>query len=154
MNISTGVAVSAATISAGGRSTTSNTSGLYTLNSLPAGSYTVTVSKSGWLSQSKSVTVSSGATATLNFSISTAGRISGTVKNAAGTGVSGATVTFKGGTLSNTISVKTSSTGAYSSVWIPVGSYTATVTLTGHTTQTKSATVTTGATTTLNFTGF
>jgi hypothetical protein len=50
--------------------------------------------------------------------------------------------------------VTSSSTGAYSSSWIPVGSYTVTISKTGHTTQTRSATVSTGATTTLNITSF
>jgi hypothetical protein len=56
--------------------------------------------------------------------------------------------------LPTTLTVITNSTGAYSSSWIPIGNYTVAVNQSGHTTQTKSAVVSTGATTTLNFTNF
>jgi hypothetical protein len=38
--------------------------------------------------------------------------------------------------------------------WIPIGSYTVTASLTGHTTQKKTATVNSGVATTVNFTAF
>jgi hypothetical protein len=68
--------------------------------------------------------------------------------------VSGATVTIKGGVVATAKVLSTSSTGGYSSSWIAVGTYSVTVTKSGHTTQSKSASVTTGTTTTLNFTSF
>jgi hypothetical protein len=61
-------------------------------------------------------------------------------------------VKITGGKIATTKTLTTNSTGNYSSSWIPVGSYSITVTATGFTSQTKSATVTTGATTTVNFT--
>jgi hypothetical protein len=76
------------------------------------------------------------------------------VTSSSGTGISGATVTFNGGLLPTTFTLTTSSTGTYTSTWIPIGNYTVAVSLLGHTTQTKSAVVSTGATTTLNFTSF
>ena len=154
INISNSGAVSGATVSTSGSSTTSDSSGNYVLSSLAAGTYIVTVAKTGWLPQSQTATVSPGANTTLNFSISTAGIISGTVKTSSGTGVSGASVTFNGGLLPTTLTVITNSTGAYSSSWIPIGNYTVAVSQSGHTAQTKSAVVNTGATTTLNFTNF
>jgi large repetitive protein len=154
INISNSGAVSGATVSTSGSSTTSDSSGNYVLSSLAPGTYTVTVAKTGWLPQSKTATVSPQANTALNFSISTAGIISGTVKNSSGTGVGGASVTFNGGLLPTTLKVITNSTGAYSSSWIPVGNYTVAVSQSGHTTQTKSAVVNTGVTTTLNFTNF
>lgn len=153
-NISNGSSVSGVTVSAGPTLTISDASGNYLLSSVPAGTYNVTASKSGWLPLTKTATVNAGTNTPLNFAISTAGKISGTVKNARGAGVSGATVTFKGGTLANMTSAKTSATGTYSSAWIPVGNYSVTLSMTGHTTQTKSAAVNSGATTTLNFTNF
>lgn len=153
-NVSTSTAVSGATVSLTGRSATTDSSGNYSLSSLAPGSYTVTVSKSGWLSMSKTASVTAGATTTLNFTIATAGKIAGTVKNSSGAAVSEATVTFKGGAIPNTTSVTSSSTGAYSSNWIPVGAYSVIVSMSGHTTQTKSVTVSTGATATVNFTNF
>jgi hypothetical protein len=48
----------------------------------------------------------------------------------------------------------TSSSGTFTTNWIPTGSYTITISETGHTTQSKSATVNSGATTSLSFTGF
>jgi hypothetical protein len=68
--------------------------------------------------------------------------------------VSGATINFKGGAVSTNKTVTSSSTGSYSSSWIPIGSYTVTVSKTGHTTQTRTAAITTGATTTLSITSF
>jgi hypothetical protein len=50
------------------------------------------------------------------------------------------------------VTTTTGSTGAYNSNWVPVGTYTVTVSVAGFSTQSKSANVTTGNTTTLNFT--
>jgi hypothetical protein len=46
----------------------------------------------------------------------------------------------------------TNSSGVYGSAWIPVGSYTVTVSKSGLTTRTGSATVTAGGNVVLNFT--
>lgn len=153
-NASNATPVSGVTVSTTGQSTTSSSTGNYTLAALSPGTYNVTASKSGWLAQTKTASVTAGASVTLNFAIATAGKIAGTITSSTGAVVSGATVTFKGGVISNTTSVTSSSTGTYSSAWIPVGSYTVTVSMSGRTTQTKSATVTAGATTTVNFSGF
>jgi hypothetical protein len=68
--------------------------------------------------------------------------------------VSGATVSIKGGVVATTVSGSTSSTGAYATSWIPVGSYTVTVTKSGHTTQSKTVTVSSGATSSVAITNF
>lgn len=153
-NISTGAAVSVATVGVSSHSTATDASGNYALTALTPGTYTVSVTKSGWLPQSKSGSVTSGATTTVNFALATAGKLAGTLQSSTGAAISGATVTFKGGVIANSTSVKTSSNGTYSSAWIPVGSYSVTVSMTGHTTQAKAATVSTGTTTTVNFTNF
>jgi hypothetical protein len=153
-NISTSAALSGVTVSTSGRSTTSDSAGNYSLAALSPGTYTVTATRSGWGSQSKNASVAAGGNTILNFAMATSGIISGTVKNSSGAGVAGASVTFKGGVLGISKTVTTSSTGSYSSSWIPIGSYTVTVSLSGHTTQNKTAAVNTGAITTLNFTSF
>jgi putative lipoic acid-binding regulatory protein len=112
----------------------------------------VTASRSGYITESNSVTVSAGATSTLNFPMATGGKVAGTVTNSSGTAISGAAVQITGGAVQTTVNVTTSSTGAYNSNWIPIGSYTVTVSKSGFTTQTQNANVTTGNTTTLNFT--
>ncbi|NVM22613.1 MAG: carboxypeptidase regulatory-like domain-containing protein, partial [Desulfobacterales bacterium] len=68
----TGSGISGATVSASGptsRSTTTDSSGYYSLSNLNPGSYSVTASKSGYHSQTKSTTVSGGGTSTLNFQL-------------------------------------------------------------------------------------
>jgi hypothetical protein len=151
-NISNGVALSGATISYSGGSTTSNTSGDYKLSNVTAGTKSVTAARTGYVSRTLSASVTSGATTTLNFALATAGRIGGTVKNSSGAVISGATVKMTGGVVATTKTYTTSSTGTYLSTWIPIGNYTVTVSKTGFTSQSKPASVSTGATTTVNFT--
>src|SRR6478672_3404436 len=90
----------------------------------------ITASKSGWQSNARS------ATSTLNaveepsptkIFLATAGRIKGHVLNSGGVSLAGATVTFTGGKLRQSKTVTSDSTGAYSSGWIAIGSYTVTV---------------------------
>ena len=69
-NAANSAAISGATVAlSGGASTTTNSSGVYTFSNINAGTYTVTVSKTGFNSASGSATVSSNATATKDFSL-------------------------------------------------------------------------------------
>jgi large repetitive protein len=61
-------------------------------------------------------------------------------------------VKISGGVISTTVYLTTDSSGQYLSNWIPVGSYTVTVSKTGYSTQSKSTTVSAGVTSTVNFT--
>jgi phosphatidylinositol-3-phosphatase len=151
-NISTGGAVSGATVSFSGGSTTTDSSGNYSFSNVAPGTYNITATHSGYFALTKTATVSSGASTTLNFAIATGGKVAGTVTSSSGTAISGAAVTVTGGSISTTVKVTTSSTGVYNSNWVPVGTYTVTVSSAGHTTQSKTTTITTGNTTTLNFT--
>jgi hypothetical protein len=153
-NISNGAALSEATVSWSGGSTTTSTTGIYTLTNVTAGTQNITASKTGYLSRTLSVSVTGGATATLNIPIATAGKITAKVVTSTGAVVSGATVTIKGGAIATTVTGSTSSSGLFTTTWIPVGTYTVTVAKTGHTTQSKSATVSAGATTTVTFSSF
>jgi Domain of unknown function (DUF1929)/Carboxypeptidase regulatory-like domain/Glyoxal oxidase N-terminus len=151
-NASTGGAVSGATVGYSGGSTTTSSTGTYTLASVAAGTYTVSASHTGYLTRSISVTVTGGQTTTANIAIATAGKIAGTIKSSSGAVRSGVTVKISGGSVPTTVTLTTSSTGTYATGWIPVGSYTITASKTGLTTQSKGATVNSGATTTVNFT--
>ena len=153
-NISNGAVIAGATVSWSGGSTTTNTGGIYTLSNIPAGSHSFTAVKTGYLARSTTVTVTGGTTSTLNFQISVAGKITAKVVSPSGAVVSGATVTIKGGGIATTVTGSTSTSGLFTTTWIPVGSYTVTVSKSGHATQTKTGTVSSGATTTITFTGF
>jgi hypothetical protein len=152
-NISSGAVLGGATVSWSGGSATTNTSGIYTLSNLTAGSRSITATKSGYLARTSTANVTGG-TATLNFQLATAGKISVKVVGTNGAVVSGVTVTIKGGAIATTVSGSTATTGIFATSWIPVGTYTVTVAKTGHTTKSKSATVTSGVTTSLTFTAF
>ncbi len=153
-NASSGAIVTGATVSWSGGSTTSNTSGIYTLTNVTAGTQNITAVKTGYLAHTLSVGVTGGATSTLNIPIATGGKISVKVVTSSGAAVSGATVTIKGGSVATTVSGLSSSTGIFTTNWIPVGTYTVTVAKSGFTTQSKTASVSSGATTSLTFTGF
>jgi hypothetical protein len=147
-----GRALASATVTAAGQSALTDSSGTYRITGVAPGTYTVSASLSGWQTNSTTVAVTSGTTSTANIQLATTGRITGTIKTSSGARVSGATVTFSGGVIPNTTSVFTNSAGNYTSAWIPVGSYTVTVTKSGLTTRTGTATVTPGGKYVLNFT--
>ena len=153
-NASSGAVVAAATVSWSGGSTTTNTSGIYTLTNVAAGTQNITAVKTGYLTRTLAVGVTGGATSTLNIPIATAGKISVKVVTSGGAVVSGATVTIKGGVIATTVSGSSSSTGLFTTNWIPIGTYTVTVAKSGFATQTKTTTVSSGVTTSLTFTGF
>jgi len=151
-NITTGGAVSGATVSFSGGSTTADSSGNYTFTNVTPGTYNVTATHTGYFAVTHAATVTSGAAVTVNFALATGGKIAGTVTSAGGTPIAGAAVSITGGSISTTVNVTTNSSGGYNSNWMPVGTYTVTVTASGHPAQSKTANANTGATTTLNFT--
>ncbi|HEY2031041.1 MAG TPA: carboxypeptidase regulatory-like domain-containing protein [Myxococcales bacterium] len=149
-NVQTGGAISGATVSWSGGSTTTDASGNYTLAGVTAGSVTISGVATGYLARSYTVTVAGGGTATLNVQLSTSGKIVGNVTHA-GAALSGVTVTATGGQIATTATATTDSTGHYDEQWQPIGTYTVTCAKSGFTTQTVSGvTVTTGGTTTVN----
>ena len=151
-NISNGAVLSGASVKWNTTAVSSNSSGSYTLSNVNSGTQTVTASANGYLPRSGAVTVTAGSTATLNFQLATAGMIKVTARNSAGAADTGATITIQGGVISTSVTGTTNASGVYGSNWIPVGSYTVTISESGHTTQSKSATVSAGATTSVNFT--
>jgi hypothetical protein len=151
-NISNGMALSGTTVKWSTTAVSTNSTGSYVLNNVNSGTQTITASASGYLSRSFTVNVTGGSTSTLNFPLATAGIIKVVALNSTGAADAGATVTIQGGVIRITVTGITNSSGTYSSNWIPVGSFTINISQTGHTTQSKSATVTAGVTTTVNFT--
>ena len=151
-NISTGGVIAGAVVKWNGVSATADSNGTYTLSNVTSGSQTLTGSATGYLPRNGAVTVTGGATSTLNFQLATAGIIKVNAKNASGAPNVGATGNLQGGVISTTLTGVTNSSGVYSSNWIPIGSYTVTISQAGHTTQSRSVTVTSGVTTAVDFT--
>src|SRR5512135_924549 len=67
-DIATGAAVSGATVSSGSASTTTSSTGAYNM-SVPAGSYTLQVSSSGYLTTNQVASVDPGASTTVNWAL-------------------------------------------------------------------------------------
>lgn len=151
-NVSTGGAVSGTTVSYSGGSAATDSTGHYTFTNVTAGTYNVTATHSGYFVETKSVTISAGTTSTLNFALATGGKVGGTVTNSSGAVIAGASVTITGGSITTTVNTTTNSSGVYNSNWVPVGTYTVTVSATGFTQQSQTVNVPTGTTATLNFT--
>jgi hypothetical protein len=151
-NLATGGILSGATVKWGSMAVSTNTSGVYTISNVTSSNQSLTASATGYLPRSGSVNVAAGATATLNFQLATAGIISIKAVNGSGAADPGATVTIQGGIISTTVTGTTNSSGAFSSNWIPIGTYTVTISESGHLTQTQSAAVKSGQTTAVNFT--
>ncbi|HEY2030444.1 MAG TPA: carboxypeptidase regulatory-like domain-containing protein [Myxococcales bacterium] len=149
-NVQTGSAVSGATVSWSGGSTTSDASGNYTLGGIPAGAVTVTGDSTGYLARSYGITVTAGATASQAVQLSTSGKLVGNVTGD-GTALASAKVQITGGQIATTASDITDTTGHYDEGWVAIGTYTVTCSATGFPSQTISgAAVTTGNTTTVN----
>ncbi len=146
---SSGAALSGATVTDGTRTATTDAAGSYTLSNVPAGTYVVTASRSGYTSASQSVAVVSGTTAVANFALATAtttGTISGRVTNVStGAPIAGARVT------AGTRTAFTDANGNYTIANLSPGTYTVTATATGYRRVRKTATVSAGLTTTVNF---
>jgi hypothetical protein len=153
-NAQNGAIVAGATVSWNGGSTTSDASGIYALANVPAGTQNITAIKTGYLPHTLTATVTGGATSNLNIPIVTGGKITAKVVAPSGAVVSGATVTIKGGSIATTVVGYTSSTGLFTTNWVPSGTYSVSISKTGHATQTKTTTVASGATASLTFAGF
>ncbi len=148
-NAATGTAIAGAAVSDGVASALTDATGAYTLTNVAPGTYTVSASASGYAAASQSVSVTSGQTATANFTLSAAvtnGAISGTVKNAAtGTPIAGATVS------DGLASALTDATGAYTLTNVASGTYTVSASASGYAAASQSVSVTSGQTAAAGF---
>ena len=148
---SAGGAISGAQVSdSGGASVSTDGSGNYTLSGLAAGQHTVSAAASGFVSQNKSVTVTSGNTSTANFVLTpsqTTGGVAGTVTNASdGAVIGGVVVNDDVGD-----SVRTNASGAYAISGLAPGSHTVTAAMSGFAPQSKTVTITSGQNSTADF---
>ena len=145
---STGNPIAGATVTVDAvASDTTSEDGYYWFVNVEPGVYMVAVSAAGYESLSESVTVLAGEITTLNFELPPLpGTVNGTVTNSlTGEPVAGATVTANG------YSAITDSFGAYVISNVSLGNYTVTASAEKYVSQSKTATVTAGTTTTLDF---
>ncbi len=148
----TGAALAGATVAFSGGSTSTDANGNYSFTSVASGTYTLTATKTGYVSNSITVLLSAGATATANIKLATGGQITGKVVNSSGTAISGAAIRFRGGMVATDKTVLTNSSGVYNSGWIAIGLYSVEASKTGFTTQTATINIGTGEIKPLNFT--
>ncbi len=124
---------------------TTNANGVYSLPTIPAGTYTGTASllPAYGASVSQDVTITASAASTANFVLSAAtGTVTGRVLNTAGTGIANASVIFTTGSPATVATTATTTTNGTYTALVPAGSYTLTATATNY----GSATVTVQAT--------
>jgi hypothetical protein len=152
-DVSSHAAISNATVTAGSASTNTATNGTYRINGLAPAAYTVTASKTGYVSASGSATVTAGTTQTVDIGLTAlppppgTGSITGTVTDASTSlGIAGATVG------DGTTSTTTGTGGIYRLDGLAPGSHTVTASMPNYSPTTATGNVTAGATTTLNLT--
>jgi hypothetical protein len=147
--------IAGATVTTPAGQTTTDSNGAYSL-ALPAlASYSISSYLSNWNVQTQTVNAWVNYPADLEFFLTPKrGTISGYVRNAAGSGVGGASVNAAGGFVNFNRTVKTDSTGYYTTGLVAIGTYTVTASATAHGTQQKKTVVSTDTTTTLNFSSF
>jgi hypothetical protein len=137
----TGKPIEGALVIADGYSTRTGISGNYQLIGIPAGTYTVTASKSGYYTESKPAVVTKGKTTELNFQLEPippvpTGIITGTViDKETGELLAGAYVTTNGG------SATTNKSGRYTIPEVPIGTNTVRASKIGYYSSSKTATV-------------
>ena len=120
---------------------TTNANGVYSLPTIPAGTYTGTASllPAYGASPAQSVTITASAASTANFVLSAAtGTVTGRVINTAGTGIANASVIFTTGSPAAVVTTATTAANGTYTATVPAGSYTLTATATSY----GSATVT------------
>jgi hypothetical protein len=135
------------TVSYSGGSATTDSTGRYTLTSVPAGSVVLTAASTGYTSTSKTTTVVAGSSTSVSFALTpSTGTISGTVTDSVTTlGLAGVTVSYSGG------STTTDANGNYSFTSVPTGTLSVTATLTAYQTASQSVSVSGGKTSAASF---
>lgn len=145
--------VGGATVSVTGPSSasvSSNADGSYTILGLAPGSYTLAASKLGYSTDTRSgVSLAASQTVTVNFSLNvTQGTFSGYVRDSAGVGIVGASVSAVGpGSYSTASGVG----GAYTLSGVAVGNYTITASKTGYHAQALPGTLSINGPAVVNF---
>jgi hypothetical protein len=151
-NASNCATISGATVSHSAASTTSDSSGLFTLPASAPNSYTLTARRTGYLEGKQTVAVHDGTSSTAELFLATAGKVSGYVRETSGAAVPGTTVTLTGGVIENTKSLTTDASGFYASSWIAVGDYKVKAAAPGFVDALSAVRIDSGITSTLNIT--
>ena len=142
------------TVTSKGGSAITDSNGNYSVPASARNSIAITASKAGWMSNARTTTSTPNPAAEPSPSkiwMSTAGVVTGFVRDSAGIPITGATLTFSGGKLRQQKTVVSTGNGSYYSDWISVGTYTVTVSAPGRASISATAAVNTGLTTSLNF---
>ncbi len=140
-------------LSAGGLTTLTSSTGAYSFSLASPAVYSISASLNNWLSQTKTVNSWTGFPAdTEFFMVPQRGYVHGYVKTSSGTAISGVTIQVAGGMVSFNKKLTTDKYGFYSSGLVSIGNYTVSASKSGYTTQSKSAVVNNGTTTTVSFT--
>jgi hypothetical protein len=130
----TGAVLAGASVSIAGKTAVTGSYGTFSIAAIPVGSYTLTISKSGYLTRTVTGYAVNGNQSGLNFylSLTPSYTMSGTVRSGSATGpaLAGATVSIAAKT------ALTSSTGTFAISGIAPGSYTLTISKSGFTTRT------------------
>jgi len=136
----TGDPVSGATVTVGTVTTTTDSTGAYTLAGMPVGDQNVTFSKTGYQTLVRTLNVVAGGSYTLDveLTLATTGTVAGTVTDAAsGQGLAGVTVSIEA-----VASTTTGTDGAYTLADVPSGTWTLQFAMTGYRTVQRTVSVT------------
>jgi hypothetical protein len=135
-----------ALVTLGSRSDSTDYVGNYYFSSVGSGTYTLKADAAGFLPRSTSLSVGTSSVSH-SMKLSTAGKLTGKVRASSGLGISGATVKLSGGVIGSSFTLTTGNDGSFATAWIPVGTYSVTVSKSGYSTRSGSAAVQTGDTT-------
>jgi large repetitive protein len=120
----------------GGPSTTSAADGSYSISQLEPGTYSVTLSSTGYVSQSRAAIVVSARTASASVALVKDGNLSGSVTATGGAALAGVSVSIKGGP-----STHTAADGSYSIPLLVPGTYSVAFAKTGYVSQSRTAVI-------------
>ena len=135
-----------ATVSTDGASTTTDAAGAYTLSTVASGEHVVSASATGYATSLKTAIVAPAQATTVDFALSPPGTVTGRVTDASsGAGISGAVLTYDGG------STTTDASGNYTIAGIASGIQTITASATGHDSVQQTLTVPPNASVELDF---
>lgn len=141
--------IAGASVTDGTRTAITDINGIYEINNVPAGSYTVTASANNYKSASQlGVTVLSGVATTVNFTLTKIlnGAITGKVT------IAGTTSPIVGALVTNgTKTATTDGSGSYTILDVAPGTYAVSASATGYQSSTQSVTVVENTTSTANF---
>lgn len=140
-NSATSAAISGASVSYSGGSTTTNAGGGYTLANVSPGEIVVKAQAAGFATAEQTVQVNAGATVTVNFALAPPGSVLGRVTDSVtGLAIAGATVTAANGS-----STLTNSTGDYAFTDIAPGQVVFSFAATGYYSLERTLTIVSGA---------